>query len=162
LSAQNKITMTNLKQALSLGCTGALAIFIAFYFALPPWVLFIAWVSYHLFGTNLKTAFTILIQQLFGILIAMLIQYTGAWLSAFIGAFGFPLAVFIAMIGVFYISKLKRLNTIPAYFLGLITWFSSGFEIAVQSLFILILSLVLGYCIAALDTFLHNKLAAKK
>lgn len=47
--------MTNLKQALSLGFTGALAIFIASYFTLPPWVLFIAWVSYHLFGTNLTT-----------------------------------------------------------------------------------------------------------
>ncbi|MDR6300956.1 DUF1097 domain-containing protein [Mesonia maritima] len=154
--------MTNLKQALSLGFTGALAIFIASYFSLLPWVLFIAWVSYHLFGTNLKTAFTILIQQFFGILIGMFIQYTGIWFSAFIGEFGFPLAVFIAMIGIFYISKMNRLNTVPAYFLGLITWFSSGFEITVQSLFILLISLVVGYAIASLDTFLNEKLAAKK
>ena len=154
--------MTNLKQALSLGFTGALAIFIASYFILPPWVLFIAWVSYHLFGRNLKTALTILIQQFFGILIGMSIQYTGSWISVFIPAFGFPLAVFIAMIGIFYISKMKRLNTVPAYFLGLITWFSSGFEITIQSLFILVISLVVGYTIAAFDTFLNKKLTTKK
>jgi len=154
--------MTNLKQALSLGFTGSLAIFIASYFSLPPWVIFIAWVSYHLFGTKLKTAFTILIQQFFGILIGMFIQYTGIWFSTFIGEFGFPLAVFIAMIGIFYISKMNRLNTVPAYFLGLIIWFSSAFEITLPSLFILIISLVVGYAIASLDTFLHQKLAAKK
>ncbi|GLB54086.1 hypothetical protein NBRC110019_31270 [Neptunitalea chrysea] len=153
--------MTNLKQALSLGCTGALAIFIASYFTLPPWVLFIAWVSYHLFGTNLKTASTILIQQFFGILIGMFIQYTGIWSSEFIGALGFPVAVFIAMIGIFYISKMKRLNTVPAYFLGLITWFSSGSEISILSLLILVISLIVGYAIASLDTFLNQKLAAK-
>lgn len=68
--------MTNLKQAFSLGFTGALATFIASYFTLSPWVLFIAWGSYHLFGTHLKTAFTILIQQFFGILIIRKATYT--------------------------------------------------------------------------------------
>lgn len=97
--------MTHLKQALSLGFMGALAIFTASCFNLPTWVLFIAWVSFHLFGTNAKTAYYIFTQQFFGILIGMFIQYLGIYLSSQIASLGFPSAVFIAMIGILYFKN---------------------------------------------------------
>lgn len=159
---KTKITMTHLKQAISLGFMGSVAIFTASYFALPAWVLFIAWVSFHLFGTNAKTACYVLVQQLFGILIGMLIQYSGIYLSSKIGSLGFPIAVFIAMIGVFYISKMKQFNIVPAYFLGLITWFASGLEMNLKSLFTLLISLAVGYIIAWIDTFLNHSIDSKK
>lgn len=153
--------MKSLKQALTMGFTGAIAVLTASYFGLPTWVLFMAWVSYYLFGTKTKTAFLILIQQVFGILIAMTIQYLGAFLSETLGVFGFSIVVFIVMIGVFYISKLKYLNNIPAYFLGMIVWFGSNSEIDINILSLLGITLLSGYAFAWINVSISERIESK-
>lgn len=153
--------MKSLKQALTMGLTGAIAVFTASFFGLPTWVLFMAWVSYYLFGTKTKTALLILIQQVFGILIAMIIQYFGTYFSETLGSLGFPLIVFIVMIGVFYISKLKYLNTIPAYFLGMIVWFGSKSQTDVNLFLLLIITLLSGYVFAWINVSVSEQIESK-
>ncbi|WP_034044920.1 DUF1097 domain-containing protein [Wocania ichthyoenteri] len=153
--------MKSLKQAFTMGLTGAIAVFIASYFGLPTWVLFMAWVSYYLFGTKTKTAFIILIQQIFGILIAMVIQYLGTYLSEISASFGFPIIVFLVMIGVFYISKLKYLNNIPAYFLGMIIWFGSNSKIDINILSLLGITLFTGYTFAWINVTINEQIESK-
>ena len=46
-----------------MGALGALAVFISFSFHWPTWTLFIAWLSYYIFGKSLKSAFYTLIQD---------------------------------------------------------------------------------------------------
>lgn len=153
--------MKSLKQALAMGLTGAIAVFAASYFSLPTWVLFMAWVSYYLFGSTTKTAFLVLIQQVFGILIAMAIQYLGTALTETLASFGFPIIVFIVMIGVFYISKLKHLNNVPAYFLGMIVWFGSNSSIEIKMLPLLVMTLLFGYAFAWLNVTLNERIETK-
>ena len=153
--------MKSIQQALTMGLTGAIAVFTASYFGLPTWVLFMAWVSYYLFGTEPKTAFLILIQQVFGILIAMIIQYFGTFLSEILETFGFPIIVFIVMIGVFYISKLKYLNNIPAYFLGMIIWFGSNSKIDINILSLLGITLLSGYAFAWINVTISERIESK-
>ncbi|WCO02293.1 DUF1097 domain-containing protein [Psychroserpens ponticola] len=153
--------MESLKQALTMGITGAIAVFTASYFGLPTWVLFMAWVSYYLFGTKTKTTFLVLVQQIFGILIAMIIQYLGTLLSETLAIFGFPIIVFIVMIGVFYISKLKYLNNILAYFLGMIIGFGSNSEIDINILLLLGITLLSGYTFAWLNVTISKRIESK-
>lgn len=153
--------MKSFKQAVTMGLTGAIAVFTASYFEIPTWVLFTAWVSYYLFGTNLKTAFLTFTQQIFGILIAIIIQYLGTNLSEHSTSFGFPIAVLIVMIGVFYISKLNYLNNIPAYFLGMIVWFGSNIEIEINNISLLGITLLSGYIFAWANVAFSNQIELK-
>lgn len=153
--------MKSLKHAFTMVLTGALAVFTASYFSLPTWDLFMAWVSYYLFGTTPKTAFSIFIQQVFDILIAMIIQYFGALLSESLTTFGFPIIVFIVMIGVFFISKLKYLNTIPAYFLGMILWFGSNSAIDINILVLLGIALLSSYTFAWTNASISERIELK-
>lgn len=153
--------MSDLKQALNMGLAGALAVFTASFFGLPTWVLFMAWVSYYLFGTKVKIASLIMIQQVFGILIAMIIQYLGTYFSGFLGSFGFPMVVFFVMIGVYFISKQKYFNNIPAYFLGMIIWFGSKAEIDINIFLLLIITLLSGYAFAWVNVKISDRIEFK-
>lgn len=153
--------MKSFKQALTMGITGATAVFTASYFGLSTWVLFMACVSYYLFGTNIKTAFLIFIQQVFGILIAIIIQYLGSYLSETFTSFGFPIIVFIIMIGVFYLKKLKYLNIIPAYFLGMIIWFGSKSEVNISIFSLLTITLLIGYIFAWINVSISEQIESK-
>ena len=144
-----------------MGGTGAIAVFFASYLGILTWVLFVAWVSYYLFGANVKTAALTLIQQTLGICIAIIIQYAGIYLSEYSSFLGFPIAVLLVMIGVFYISKLKFLNNTPAYFLGMIVWFGADTDIALINATWLVTTLFLGYLFAWINLALSNRIEPK-
>lgn len=69
--------MKSLKQALTMGLTGAIAVFTASFFGLPTWVLFMAWVSYYLFGS--KTQIDMYIFLL--LILTLLSGYIFAWIN---------------------------------------------------------------------------------
>ncbi len=153
--------MKSIKQALTMGLTRVTAVFTASYFGLPTWVLFIAWINYYLFGTNIKTAFLIFIQQVFGILIAIIIQYLGNYLSETLTSFWFSVTIFIVMIRVFYVSKLKYLNIIPAYFLGMIIWFGSNSEININILLLLTITLLIDYTFTWINVIISEQIESR-
>ncbi|WP_415405789.1 DUF1097 domain-containing protein [Sulfurovum sp. CS9] len=147
--------------ATTLGVVAAISVFISSSLALPTWVLFIAWTSYYLFEANLKSASIVLVQQILGIFIAIVIQYGGTRLSHPLGELGFPLMVFVVMTAIFYISKLKYINNIPAYFLGMIVWFGSQTEPNLKTIIVLSLTLIAGYFFAWLNIIIGQKIQEK-
>lgn len=145
--------MVTFLSAITMGIMAALAVLSSFYLALPTWVLFIAWTSYYLFESNIKSSVVVFIQQILGILIAILIQYGSTALSE---PLGFPIVVFLVMSMVFYISKLKYLNNIPAYFLGMIVWFGSQTQPNVNTILLLSVTLALGFLFAMLNSMISQ------
>ncbi|MCX2680364.1 DUF1097 domain-containing protein [Galbibacter sp. EGI 63066] len=110
-------------QSLTLGALASSATLFTFTTSLPTWVLFLGWTSYFLLGKNVKSSLLVFIQQLLGILLAILIIAFGNFLVEKLGAIWFHLSVAIILTAVFYVTKLKTLNVLPAYFLGMIIWF---------------------------------------
>lgn len=109
--------------ALALGLLASSATLFTFSANLPTWVLFLGWTSYFLLSKNIRSSLLIYIQQLLGILLAILIISLGDFLVEKFGAIWFHCSVAIILTAVFYVTKLKTLNVLPAYFLGMIVWF---------------------------------------
>ncbi|MHA7058830.1 DUF1097 domain-containing protein [Aquimarina sp. M1] len=108
-------------------------------------MLFIAWVSYYLFDKNISLIFT---QQLFGISLAITIQYLGTELSKSLGILGFSIIVFVINTGVYYVNKLQYLNVIPAYFLGMIIWFGSHTQPNVKTITLTVFTMLISFLFA--------------
>jgi hypothetical protein len=134
-----------------LGLFGAVAVAVSFALQWPTWVMFVAWVSYYLFGKTLKTSFPVFIQIVLGIVMGILIQATGKWLSQHIGVLGLPAAVFFFIGSLAYISQLKKLNSIPAWFLGLIIFFGVHPTIAPVPIMELFTPIIAGFVFAWLN-----------
>lgn len=146
--------------AITIGTMGALAVWVSSTFGLPAWVLFIGWVAYYAFGKTPLKAMNSFLLILAGIVLAMLVQYTGVWLTGYFQNFGFPVAVFflVGFLGV--IKSVKGINNLLAYFLGMIAFFGAHLSAGLSGLFQLGIPLALGFMFAwSLDTIqchLHN------
>ena len=134
-----------------LGLFGAVAVALSFALQWPTWVMFVAWVSYYLFGKTLKTSLPVFIQIALGIVMGILIQGTGKWLSEHLGGFGLPVAVFFFIGSLAYISQLKKLNSIPAWFLGLIIFFGVHPPLAPLPVIKLFIPIIAGFLFAWLN-----------
>jgi hypothetical protein len=106
-----------------MGLFGAIAVAVSFSLAWPTWVMFIAYVSYYVFGRDWRKSLSALLQIELGILMGIGIQLLGSWLGSHMGALGFPLAVFFFIGLLPVIALYKALGNIPAWFLGLIIFF---------------------------------------
>lgn len=101
------------------------AVLITLVYQLPTWILFIAWVSYSVFGKKMKDIFLSLSQLVFGSILAALILLIGGSLQNFIGIASIPIAITIVVfIFLFLDQYLKPFTNINAYFLGMIALFS--------------------------------------
>lgn len=134
-----------------LGLFGAFAVALAFGLQWPAWVMFIAWVSYYIFGKTLKTSLLAFIQILFGIIMGILMQASGIFLTRYVGEAGLPVAVFFFIGSLAYISRLKTCNNIPAYFLGLIILFGVHPQVAIAPLLELLIPIIAGFTLAWLN-----------
>lgn len=153
--------MKTFQTAIIFGLFGAVAVSISFAAQWPTWVMFIAWVSYYIFGKNIKNSAFVFIQIILGILMGAMIQLTGIFLGSYLGAIGLPVSIFIFIGSLAYISKIKSLSTIPAWFLGLIVFFGVHPKLEPFSLLELGIPLVFGFIFAFLnDTAVHKIQAA--
>jgi len=134
-----------------MGFCGALAILISFSLQLPSWVLFMAWVSYYLFGKSLKSVLYTIIPITSGIIMGIMIKLLGGGLSLYLGILGFPLAVFIFITSLTYLSKIKGLHNIPAWFIGLIIFFGVHPNIEIKPIMLIFSSITLGFIFAFLN-----------
>ncbi len=139
----------------------ALATYLTFSTKMPTWVLFLAWTSYFLLGGNIKSCVLTFIQQVLGILIAIVIIYCGNSLAQSLGSLWFHCSVTVIMFGVFYLSKLRVLNNLSAYFLGMIVWFGLGVNPTLGEIFEASISLLIGYSFGFTNEFLNNKTAKR-
>ncbi|HKO78655.1 MAG TPA: DUF1097 domain-containing protein [Flavobacterium sp.] len=149
--------MKTFQTAIIFGLFGAVAVSISFAAQWPTWVMFIAWVSYYIFGRNIKNSVFAFIQIILGILMGAMILLTGTYFSNYIGAFGLPFSIFLFIGSLAYISKIQSLNNIPAWFLGLIVFFGIHPKIEPHPILELIVPIVCGFIFAFLnDTAVHK------
>lgn len=134
-----------------MGILAALAMFISFLLQWPAWVLFIAWLSYYIFGKSLKSALYAFFPITAGIALGITIQVSGAALSKHLGALNFPIVVFMCITLLAYISKFKLLSNIPAWFMGLIIFFSVHPPIELKPVLLLFIPIITGFIFAYLN-----------
>lgn len=143
--------MKTLINAIVLGLFGAIAVTVSFVLQWPTWVMFLAWVSYYLFGKSIKTSIPIFIQIILGIIMGVSIQVTSQLFSNLVGNGGFQIAVFIFIGSLAYLSKIKGLNSIPAWFIGLIILFGVHPKVEFISIFSLLIPIIAGFLFAWLN-----------
>jgi hypothetical protein len=143
--------MKQFLSAITIGTLAALAIFTSFSFQWPTWVLFIAWLSYYIFGKSLKSALYAFLPITAGISLGITIQLLGDALSLYFGAIGFPIAVFICITSLAYLSKIKILSNVPAWFMGLIIFFSVHPHIEPKPILIIFIPIIVGFIFAYLN-----------
>jgi hypothetical protein len=149
--------MKTFQTAVLFGLFGAVAVSISFAAQWPTWVMFIAWVSYYIFGRNIKNSAFALLQIILGIAMGAMIQFVGMFLGGYLGAFGLPISIFIFIGSLAYLSKIKGLSSIPAWFLGLIVFFGIHPKLEPLSLLELVIPLLFGFVFAFLnDTAVHK------
>lgn len=143
--------MKTFEIAMIMGICGATAVFVSVLFGWPTWVLFIAWVSYYLFGASLKNALTSLLQITLGLTLGILIQTFGYLFTGLIGSAGFPVAVFILIGSLAYISRISILSNIPGWFMGLIIFFGVHPKIELLPLISLMAPIIAGFAFAMIN-----------
>ncbi|OXE96561.1 uncharacterized protein DUF1097 [Flavobacterium araucananum] len=149
--------MKTFQTAVLFGLFGAVAVSISFAAQWPTWVMFIAWVSYYIFGRSIKNSASAFVQIILGILMGAAIQFTGIFLGSYLGSFGLTVSIFIFIGSLAYLSKIKGLSSIPAWFLGLIVFFGIHPKLEPLSLLELAIPLLFGFVFAFLnDTAVHK------
>lgn len=148
----NALSIDFLKSA-TLGILASLSIFICIELDLPAWVLFIGWSSHGLFCEKPKHIFPVLFQETAGMLLAFLINILGASISE--NSYGVLISVFLVVGLLFWVTKLKKLNNITAYFMGMTAWFSFQSN-NLEDVLILIVSLLFGFCFGLAYSYLSQ------
>jgi hypothetical protein len=137
-----------------MGLFGAFAVFLSITIGWPGWVLFMTWVCFYLFGKSVKKSLNIYLQIVLGICLGILIETLGGIFSESIGMSGLYLAIFLFIGSLAFLTRIKGLNDIAAWFIGLIIFF--GVEPRIEILPItkmLLLPLAAGFLFGyVLDT----------
>lgn len=146
---------TDFLKSITLGVLASLSIFICISLHLPAWVLFIGWSSHGLFVEKPKQIFPVLFQETVGMILAFSINTIGAAISK--ENYGVLMSVFLIVSLLFWTTKLKKFNNLIVYFMGMTAWFSFQSN-ALKDLFILIVSLLLGFSFGLAFSFLSDKI----
>jgi hypothetical protein len=133
-----------------MGIFGALAVFLSISIGWPGWILFIAWVSFYLFGKSIKKSFNIYLQITLGIGLGILMETFGKLFSGSMGIWGLYLAIFLLIGSLAFLTKIKGLNDIAAWFLGLIVFFGAEPHIEILPIAkMLLLPLAIGFLLVS-------------
>lgn len=81
------------------------------------WIAFQAWAMYFLAGCDLKGGLRTLIGYVMGIVASIAIMVLGGKLAG-MGFYAVPVAVFVVVIPVIFLEKVKWLDFVPAIFIG--------------------------------------------
>jgi hypothetical protein len=116
------------------------------------WIAFQAWAMYFLAGCDLKGGIRTLIGYVMGIVASIAIMVLGGKLAG-MGFYAVPAAVFVVVIPVIFLEKVKCLDFVPAIFIGAGAFFAfmsyvpdATFAIAAKTeLIYCVLGLFYGY-----------------
>lgn len=154
--------MKKLIHSFIIGLVSAIAVYLTLVFKMPTWVLFMAWVSYYVFGQSLKAISHAYVQIMLGIGVAILITLAGQGLTPFLGLPAFPAAVMVIItVLIFGIEKLRPFTVIPAYFMGMIIFFGLNQPLTTSSLLLMAITVVSGLFFAWLAEFLSKLIITK-
>ncbi len=152
--------MKTLPIAIAFGLFGAVAVTVSFAQQWPTWVMFVAWVSFYIFGRSWQGSLWAFLQIVLGMGMAVAMQLTAGLLSQVIGTFGFPASVFLYIGSLAYIARTRKLNNIPAWFLGLIILFGSHPPLEPLPILKLLVPIVSGFVFAWLNNLVVEKIHA--
>lgn len=130
------------------------------------WIAFQAWAMYFLAGCDLKGGLKTLIGYVIGIVASIAIMVLGGYFAG-MGFYALPLAVFLVVIPVILLEKVKWLDFIPAIFIGAGAFFAfmsyvpdATFAIAAKTEIIYcLLGLGYGYITILLRTAYEKKVS---
>lgn len=130
------------------------------------WIAFQAWAMYFLAGCDLKGGLRTFLGYVVGIIASIAIMLMGTYFSE-MGFYAFPIAVFLVVIPVILLEKVKWFDFIPAIFVGAGAFFAfmsyvpnSTFLIAAKTeLIYCVLGLIYGYITVRLRTAYEKKIA---
>ena len=106
-----------------MGLFGGLAVFLSISLNWQGWVLFLAWVCFYLYGKSNKKSMNVYLQILLGIVLSILIEFVGGFLTGIIGEMGLYLSIFFFIGSLAFLIKIKGLQDLTAWFIGLVVFF---------------------------------------
>lgn len=154
--------MKTLPIAIAFGLFGAIAVTVSFSQQWPTWIMFIAWVSFYIFGKKWQSSLWAFLQIVLGMCMAVLIQVTAGLLSQIIGQFGFPVSVFLYIGSLAYFARTKKLNNIPAWFLGLIILFGIHPPLEPLPILKLLIPIISGFVFAWMNNWVVEKIHTRQ
>ena len=94
----------------------------------PVWAMFMGWVAFFMRPTSAREAFLSYICLVVGIAIGTLAYLSVGILLPIVGVAAYGCVVFVVALVVVSMRAAPFINNIPAYFLGMITFFASHLE----------------------------------
>lgn len=94
----------------------------------PVWAMFMGWVAFFTRGHSAKDAFYSYLCLAIGIVFGVAAALAVGALMPLIGSLAFGPVVFVVAIIVVSLRAAAPINNVPAYFLGLITFFAAHLE----------------------------------
>jgi hypothetical protein len=130
------------------------------------WIAFQAWAMYFLAGCDIKGGLRTLLGYVMGIAASIAIMVLGGKFAG-MGFYAFPIAVFIVVIPVIFLEKVKWLDFIPAIFVGAGAFFAfmsyvpnATFTTATKTeLIYCVVGLVYGYITVSLRGAYEKKMS---
>jgi hypothetical protein len=130
------------------------------------WIAFQAWAMYFLAGCNVKGGIKTLLGYASGIVASIAIMMLGPALGG-LGFWAFPIAVFVVVVPVICLERVKWLDFVPSIFVGAGVFFGFMSYIkgatfsgaAVTELFYCLFGLVYGYITVAFRAWYEAKAA---
>ncbi len=130
------------------------------------WIAFQAWAMYFLAGCDLKGGLRTLIGYVMGIVASIAIMVLGGKFAG-MGFYAVPVAVFLVVIPVIFLEKVKWLDFVPAIFIGAGAFFAfmsyvpnATFAVAAKTeLIYCVLGLFYGYITIALRGAYEKKVS---
>jgi hypothetical protein len=152
--------MKTLPIACVFGLFGAIAVSLSFALHWPTWVMFIAWVSFYIFGRTMQSSLWAFLQIVLGMCMAVSIQLTATAFTQIIGSLGFAVSVFLHIGALPYVIGIKKLHNLPAWFLGLIILFGVHPPLEPLPIVSLFLPIAAGFVFALLNYITVEKIQA--
>lgn len=131
-------------QTLIAAVVAAIAATISAYISVAPWIMFIGWVAYFTKPGSLNNILVSAACICLGILIGILAAKGIGVLAPSLGVGAFAVVVFVVASVVITVRSISYINNIPAWFLGMITYFAAHPEPSVLSISSLILTVIFG------------------
>ncbi len=141
-----------------MGLFGALAVFLSITLRWKGWVLFLAWVCFYLYGKKPKRMLSVYLQISLGIGLGILIELSGSLLIRYIGPPGLFVVIFMLIGSLAFLVKIKGLQDLTAWFLGLIVFFGVEPDLHPKEIAqLLLFPLATGFVFGAVVNWLVGK-----
>jgi hypothetical protein len=133
-----------LPHALVVGIVAAFAIFTSNQLTIPAWVIFVGWVSYFVFVTNIKESFLCFFHLVVGLFLAASVMICAKYLNVHFPNIALLIIVFVLAASLTFFESFKHFNNIPAYYIGMIVLFASAKPPILSVLFELSYTIAIG------------------